>query len=73
MHSDGTVERKTATEPSFDDEDEMVVDDGFEIMEEASDNEFSSEFPSNLKEDSSDEGMPLHLYVYGVRLLALHC
>ncbi|KAK2638872.1 hypothetical protein Ddye_026667 [Dipteronia dyeriana] len=67
MHSGGTVEKETSIDPSSDKEDEMMVEDGLEMIEERiSHNEFSSEFSSNTGEDSLDEGLPLHLYVYGI-------
>ncbi|KAL5736463.1 hypothetical protein ACOSP7_030857 [Xanthoceras sorbifolium] len=67
MHSDGTVDKEIPIEPSSDKEDKMMVQDGLEMIEERTrHNEISSVFPPNMGEGSLHEGLPLHLYVYGI-------
>lgn len=73
MHSEGlkdTVQTEICGDTSFDKKDEIMVEDGLEVIEErAGQNEFISEFPPNAREDSGEDGLPLQLYVYGVRHL----
>ncbi|KAJ4726405.1 P-loop containing nucleoside triphosphate hydrolases superfamily protein [Melia azedarach] len=70
MHSEGlkdTVQTEICRDTSFNKKDEIMVEDGLQVIEErAGQNEFISEFPPNTREDSGEDGLPLQLYVYGI-------
>lgn len=77
MQHDGskeTVEKEIFAETSSDEEDEMMVEDAMEVTEERTGKiQFISEFPPNIGEDCWEDGLLIHLYVYGVRHPHLGC
>lgn len=68
QESEETVQRETFICISSDLKNEIIVEDAPELIENGTfHNKYISEVSPNERDDSNEERMPLHLFVYGVR------